>query len=310
MKVSVVMATYNGEKYVEEQLESIRKQTRAADEVLIFDDCSSDRTVEVAKKYIVDNSLIGWEINRNVKNKGWRRNFFDGIKETTGDYIFLCDQDDIWISDKIEKMTRVLEENKDISVLASDFSIQLEGEKRSNYQSVKKQMRETGKVEIIPFDKKWYYVTRPGSTYCFRKKFFDEIEKDWNINIAHDCNLWYFAAAQRKMAIYHHKTMIFRRHRDNASTEYLNTVSKRYQAAKMAKDINVFFENRILGDKKKVIQEIIKFCELRMNFFDSGRICDWIKLMLSNWNYYLTIKGCVADLACKMRERGEGSDNK
>lgn len=50
---------------------------------------------------------------------------------------------------------------------------------------------------MIPFDQKWYYVTRPGSTYCFRKAFFEEIEKDWNVDFAHDCNLWYFASARR-----------------------------------------------------------------------------------------------------------------
>lgn len=302
MKISVVMTTYNGEKYVEEQLESIRKQTRAANEVLIFDDCSLDETVEVVKKYIDNNSLSGWKISKNITNKGWKKNFFDGIKKATGDYIFLCDQDDIWILDKIEKMIDIIEKNDNISVLASDFYIKLEGEKRSNYQSVKKQMKETEEVEIIPFNKKWYYVTRPGSTYCFRKNFFYEIEKEWDINIAHDCNLWYFAVAQGKMALYHHRTMIFRRHGDNASSENLNTVYKRYQTAKMAKYINIFFENRVSDDKKKVTQEIINFCELRMKFLNDGRICDWIQLILLKRDYYLTFKGCMADLICKIRE--------
>lgn len=160
MKISVVMTTYNGEKYIEEQLDSIQRQTRLPDEVLIFDDCSSDNTVEVVQKYIKKNLTVGWKIERNIKNKGWKKNFYDGIKEATGDYVFLSDQDDIWIPDKIEMMVEVLEKNKDISVLASDFSIQLEGEKRSNYQSVKKQMKETKEVDRIAFDKKWYsYIT-------------------------------------------------------------------------------------------------------------------------------------------------------
>lgn len=303
MKISVVMTTYNGEKYVEEQLDSIRKQTRKPDEVIIFDDCSSDNTVEVVREYIEGNSLIEWKIERNNTNKGWKRNFFDGIKEATGDYIFLCDQDDIWVLDKIEKMTEVLEENKDISVLASDFSIRLEGEKRSNYQSVEKQMKETDEVKRIPFDKKWYYVTRPGSTYCFRKTFFEEIENEWNINAAHDCNLWYFATAQGKMAIYHHITMKFRRHGDNASTEHLNTVFKRYEIAKMAKDVNAYFEGKVSGDKKEVVQEIIAFCEARMKFLTGGKLSEWIKLFLLYRSYYLTVKGCVADLACMMKEK-------
>ena len=104
MKISVVMTTYNGEKYVEEQLDSIRVQTRKADEVLIFDDQSSDKTVKIIQHYIDDNKLNNWKITVNAVNKGWRKNFFDGIQETSGDVIFLCDQDDIWVPDKIEKI--------------------------------------------------------------------------------------------------------------------------------------------------------------------------------------------------------------
>lgn len=165
------------------------------------------------------------------------------------------------------------------------------------------QHKETDEVKRIPFDKKWYYVTRPGSTYCFRKTFFEEIENEWNINAAHDCNLWYFATAQGKMAIYHHITMKFRRHGDNASTEHLNTVFKRYETAKMAKDVNAYFEGKVSGDKKEVVQEIIAFCEARMKFLTGGKLSEWIKLFLLYRSYYLTVKGCVADLACMMKEK-------
>lgn len=299
MKISVVMTTYNGEKYVEEQLDSIRVQTRKADEVLIFDDQSSDKTVKIIQHYIDDNKLNNWKITVNAVNKGWRMNFFDGIQETSGDVIFLCDQDDIWVPDKIEKMVQVLEHNEKISVLASDYSIKLEGEKRSNYQSAAKQMKITGKVEMIPFDQKWYYVTRPGSTYCFRKYFFEEIKKDWNIDLAHDCNLWYFASAKGQMAIYHYATMTFRRHGDNASTEHLNTIAKRYQTAEMAKDVNTFFLDRLSSDKVSVLNDVISFCDLRMKYLSNRKMIDWCKLFLNYREYYLTPKGCIADLICK-----------
>lgn len=299
MKISIVMTTYNGEKYVKEQLDSIRVQTRKADEVLIFDDQSSDKTVKIIQNYIDDNKLNNWKITVNAVNKGWRKNFFEGIQETSGDVIFLCDQDDIWVSDKIEKMVQILEQNEQISVLASDYSIKLEGEKRSNYQSAAKQMKITGKVEMIPFDQKWYYVTRPGSTYCFRKSFFEEIKKDWNIDLAHDCNLWYFASAKGQMAIYHYATMTFRRHGDNASTEHLNTIAKRYQTAEMAKDVNTFFLDRLSSDKAAVLNDVISFCDLRMKYLSSRNMIDWCKLFLNYRGYYLTLKGCIADLICR-----------
>lgn len=299
MKISIVMTTYNGEKYVEEQLNSIRMQTRKADEVLIFDDLSSDDTVRLIQRYIDSNKLNNWKAMVNTVNKGWRKNFFDGIQEASGDVIFLCDQDDIWVPDKIEKMVQVLEQNEKINVLASDYSIKLEGEKRSNYQSAAKRMKIMGKIEMIPFDQRWYYVTRPGSTYCFRKAFFEEIKKDWNVNLAHDCNLWYFASAKGEMAIYHYVTMTFRRHGDNASTEYLNTVAKRYQTAEMAKDVNAFFLDRLSSDKVAVLDGIISFCDLRMKYLRNRKMVDWCKLFLNYRGYYLTLKGCIADLICK-----------
>lgn len=302
MKISVVMTTYNGEKYVEEQLDSIREQTRKADEVLIFDDQSSDKTVQLIQNYINTNNLSSWKVTVNSVNKGWKKNFFEGIQDAIGDVIFLCDQDDIWVCDKIEKMMRVLEKNKKISVLASDYLIKLEGEKKSNYQNVAGKMKSTGKVEMIQFNQKWYYVTRPGSTYCFRKTFFEKIKKDWNVDFAHDCNLWYFASAKGEMAIYHYVTMAFRRHGDNASTEHLNTVAKRYQTAEMAKEVNAFFLNRVSWENVGTLKNIIAFCELRMRFLSRKKMLDWCKLFLFYREYYLTTKGCFADLLCNIRE--------
>ena len=95
MKTSVVISTYNGEKYIIEQLDSLRKQSRPADEVIIADDCSSDHTVDIVKQYINQNKLNSWQVIVNDHNKGWRRNFMETMWNATGDLIFPCDQDDI-----------------------------------------------------------------------------------------------------------------------------------------------------------------------------------------------------------------------
>ena len=55
MKISVVMTTYNGEKYIKEQLTSLKNQTRVPDEVLIFDDCSTDNTVTIVRNFLIEN---------------------------------------------------------------------------------------------------------------------------------------------------------------------------------------------------------------------------------------------------------------
>ena len=99
MKVSVVLSSYNGEQDIIEQLRSIDGQTRQPDEVLICDDCSTDGTADLVQNYIEKKRLKNWKLIVNKKNKGWRKNFIDGILASTGDLIFTSDQDDIWRED-------------------------------------------------------------------------------------------------------------------------------------------------------------------------------------------------------------------
>ena len=73
----------------------------------ILDDCSKDETPELIRKYIIDNNLSGWKLIENQTNQGWKKNFKLGFDLATGDYIFPCDQDDIWHLDKVQKMTDV-----------------------------------------------------------------------------------------------------------------------------------------------------------------------------------------------------------
>ena len=111
MYLSVVISTYNGSKYILEQLDSIRNQTRRADEVMIIDDCSTDDTVEKINNFLKKYNLNNWKIVKNVENKGWKRNFMEGIWRSNGDLIFPCDQDDIWMPDKLQLMEAIMVEH-------------------------------------------------------------------------------------------------------------------------------------------------------------------------------------------------------
>jgi len=110
------MATYNGEKYIYEQTKSILDQLFAADELIVSDDGSTDRTIEVLKSF--NDSRI--KIFKNTGNKGPVGNFQNGLSQVKGDYIFLADQDDIWFSNKIEVMSSYL---SDYDVVACDCEI-------------------------------------------------------------------------------------------------------------------------------------------------------------------------------------------
>ena len=109
--ISVVMATYNGEKFIEEQLQSIYAQTLRPDEVLIFDDRSTDGTVKIVRDFIEKNGLSDyWKLSINEKNKGFFRNFMDGAFTAHGDTIYFSDQDDNWDIKKIEKLEECLKQ--------------------------------------------------------------------------------------------------------------------------------------------------------------------------------------------------------
>lgn len=107
MTVSVCMGIYNGEKYIEEQLDSILRQTRRAEEVILCDDCSTDRTVEIVRLFIEKHGLgESWRLCCNKENRGYPGNFYYAMSLCAGDVVFLADQDDIWAETKLSGCVR------------------------------------------------------------------------------------------------------------------------------------------------------------------------------------------------------------
>jgi glycosyltransferase involved in cell wall biosynthesis len=94
------MATYNGSKYLEEQLASIANQTALPHELVIFDDRSNDKTVEIVERYSKD-APFPVRLRVNEKRLGYRKNFIEAAGSCEGDIIFFCDQDDVWHPEKI-----------------------------------------------------------------------------------------------------------------------------------------------------------------------------------------------------------------
>lgn len=123
MKLSVVVCTYNGSRYLKEQLDSIKDQIRQADEVLLFDDRSADDTLEIAARYIEANGLSSWRLSVNEKNLGYIENFRQAIAAAGGDWIVLCDQDDLWTKDKLASMEACAKRHPDARAIAADFTI-------------------------------------------------------------------------------------------------------------------------------------------------------------------------------------------
>ena len=118
-QVEIVMATYNGEKYIKGQLDSLLSQSYPDLLVDVCDDGSTDDTVSIVKEYEKKDSRV--RLFENKTNQGYIRNFMSGIVRCDSPYIMLCDQDDIWNWDKVEltleKMKQMERENQEKPVL-------------------------------------------------------------------------------------------------------------------------------------------------------------------------------------------------
>ncbi|GGK73246.1 glycosyltransferase family 2 protein [Amphritea balenae] len=104
------MAMYNGERFLEEQLESINDQTFRPYELIIIDDCSKDASVNIVKRYSEEVSFPV-RLHLNSKNIGSTLTFCKAISLSEGDVVVLCDQDDLWVEDRLEKIKSAFEED-------------------------------------------------------------------------------------------------------------------------------------------------------------------------------------------------------
>lgn len=122
--VLVIMATYNGEKYVSEQIESILSQENVSTRLYITDDCSTDRTYEICTKYASENDNV--VVHRNNQNKRVARNFMNVLYETDiaqFDYYAFSDQDDVWLPDKLAHAIAKLDKcSSDAALYYSDVT--------------------------------------------------------------------------------------------------------------------------------------------------------------------------------------------
>lgn len=111
MKISVVIASYNGVPFISEQLASIAAQSVVPHEIIVSDDHSTDATKETVEAFAAQNPQISVKFSVNPSSSGVDNNFAHAISLATGEVIFICDQDDVWLADRLETMMTVFEES-------------------------------------------------------------------------------------------------------------------------------------------------------------------------------------------------------
>jgi glycosyltransferase involved in cell wall biosynthesis len=107
--ITILLATYNGAKYIKELIESIQRQNVTNWKLLVSDDCSTDNTVSIIQKEIEKDKRIKI-ISKGSKFGSAKLNFFNLMSVATGKYFLFCDQDDVWYPDKIEKLIREIKQ--------------------------------------------------------------------------------------------------------------------------------------------------------------------------------------------------------
>lgn len=223
MTSTVIISTYNGSKYIIEQLKSIMNQSEKPDEVLICDDSSSDNTVPLIQDFIKKNNLSSWKLFINEENIGWKKNFFKLMQLSTSDITFLCDQDDFWNQNKIKYMLSIFSNTK-INVLCCEY---VNKDNIHFYDDTKSSKEELNLSLPIPylFSQKFMYVKYPGCTYAFRNTYLEQIKTYWKENFPHDAFLFRNAELDDSLYILKLNLLTRRIHDSNAS---INHAGKTY----------------------------------------------------------------------------------
>lgn len=303
MKVSVAMATYNGADYLQEQLDSILRQTRAVDEVIICDDCSKDNTVVIIRNFIYQNQLQDkWRIEENKENLGFGSNFIKAIKNTTGDIIFFCDQDDIWIPDRIQVMEALMENNQKILMLGSEYE---PFESTTNaYKASPRDLasfKNDHTLEHVMLHSKTIFIGNLGCCMCIRRSFFNQILPYWYPGWPHDEFVWKLALCLDGAYVYHGITVRRRLHMSNASMGKMRDLEKRIRFLEdLLKSHNATLEfasdHHMNEEDIQLIEMNIRSVKLRIGLLKDKRYLNTIHLCLKYYKYYHSQRSIPVEL--------------
>lgn len=210
VQISVCLVSYNGEKYIKKQIESILNQTHFVDEIIISDNGSVDKTIEIIKSF--SNNRI--KVFHNLSNeKNTRKKIIQNVEyslnQAQGNFIFLADQDDIWFLKKVEIMMEYLKEN---TLVISDAVLIDENENIISDSFFKLSQFKFN----FPFD----LIRNPysGCAMAFKKELLEFAIPFPKSVPLHDIWLGNVAKYFFSVAVINKPLMYYRRHSENASS--------------------------------------------------------------------------------------------
>ena len=237
MKISVCMATYNGARFLREQLDSVLNQLSADDELVISDDGSTDGTLDIIKSYGDSRIRLYYATRQNVV-----LNFENALKQATGELIFLCDQDDIWFGDKVEKCVCHLKKYALVFSNAAMFHGKNTEETELFFKDSKKKTGVLSNLAKVKF---------LGATIAFRRSVLERA-LPFPRNLAmHDIWLGLIAETTASTHYIDEPLIYYRRHENTASTTGHKSKNSLYTKMKIRWDLVVNLCKRVWFKKSK-----------------------------------------------------------
>ncbi|TDA64547.1 MAG: glycosyltransferase family 2 protein [Clostridia bacterium] len=215
MRVSIALATYNGERYLQEQLDSFMRQTRLPDEVVVCDDGSTDDTLNILNSFI-GLAPFSVRVYRNAEKLGYSKNFERAINLCSGDVVFLCDQDDVWFPEKLKTVLNIFQSVDRPYVVINDAEI-TDGGLNPVGLTVLGQIRSTG----LSTDS---FIS--GCCTAFRTELRPLIIPIPQARLGHDLWIHQIGIALNKRVLVHQPLQYYRRHGENTSQWFTNRTTR------------------------------------------------------------------------------------
>lgn len=257
MDISVAMCTYNGEKFIGEQLDSILNQTKKVSEIIICDDLSIDGTVGILNDFKERYSnLIKVIINEN--NLGYVKNFEKAISYCNGDIIFLSDQDDVWMPDKVEKNLKKFYEDNRITCIFTDAIVATEtleeskgklwNQVRFTKEKRKEFERSGGLKQLIKRN------VATGATMAFKSSMIENIIPIPE-RVVHDAWIAFICSLYGKTQIIDEPLILYRQHENQQIGSNINLLAK-IKKASGEKGISILWN---CESSEHVLEKLIEY---------------------------------------------------
>ena len=280
--IDILMATYNGEKYLEEQIDSILGQTYKNIRLIISDDCSTDNTKNILKKYQEKENI---EIYYQKENLGYVKNFEFLLQKVENEIYMLSDQDDVWMSNKVEDTLKKLEQDN-ADLVFTDLEI-VDENLNTIDKSFNRKMDKFRKIEKTLGKKSFEYLYNniTGCTIMSKKEWINKIlpiPKNSKY-VIHDSWIGLIISLKGKISYLDKPTIKYRQHGDNqVGTERTSHKYKKFsQIRELFINVKKDLFKTYIENEEKFPEDLKKLNYKGKRYFDD--IEKKTKINLKNW---------------------------